>query len=41
MLLRQFCLDNYLLTNIGENTDFPWQKPQQLCSTKANFKDQY
>ena len=36
--LKQFCLSNNLPIHIRENTDFSWQKPQQLPSIKANFE---
>ena len=38
MLLRQFPLGNNLLAHIGENIDFPYQKPRQLLSAEVNFK---
>ena len=38
MLLRQFSLSNNLSTQIRENTDFPWQKPQQLPIAEVNFE---
>lgn len=38
MLLKQFHLGNNLPRHIRENKDFPWQKPQQLLSTKVNFE---
>ena len=37
-MLRQLCLGNYLPTHIRENTDFPWQKPQQLLNAAANLE---
>ena len=36
-VVKTTCLGNNLLMQIRENTDFPWQKPQQLPSAKANF----
>ena len=39
MLLRKFRLDNNLLTDTRENTDFHQQKPWQLLSAGANFED--
>ena len=38
MLLRKFCLGNNLQMPIRVNTDFPWQKPSQLPSAKANLE---
>ena len=35
--LKQFCLGYNLLTHVRENTDFPWQRPQQLPSAEAKF----
>ena len=39
MLLREFCLGSNLPMHIRKNTDFLWQKPWQLPSAEANFKD--
>ena len=38
MLLRQLCLGNNLPRHIRENTDFPWQKPQQLLNAEGNLE---
>ena len=35
--LKQFYVGYNLLTHVRENTDFPWQRPQQLPSAKAKF----
>ena len=41
MLRTQFCLSNNLPIHIRKNTDFPWQKPQQLQNVEANFEGCY
>ena len=38
MLWNQFYLGNSFPTHIRENTDFSWEKPQQLLSAEANFE---
>ena len=38
VLLKQFHFRKNLLMQMRENTDLPWQKPQQLPSAEANFK---
>ena len=35
---RQFCFDNNFPMHIKENTDFFWQRPQQLPSAEANLE---
>ena len=37
-LVKTICLCNNLPADIRGNTDFPWQKPQQLLSSEANFE---
>ena len=37
-VVKTICLGNNLATNIGENTNFPRQRPWQLPSAEANFE---
>ena len=38
IVFKTVCLGNNLLMYSRENTDFPWQKQQQMLCAQANFE---